>query len=113
MINVWKVTGENRNEALQLLRQYREVNGKNDGGYLFDFSYDNIPEIILEDVVDGKYYKAKCSAVNLEIGSTTIEVFVESDEERGIMLDQWYNVESACGITENNVYLAILKELES
>lgn len=113
MINVWQVTGENRNEALQLLRQYREVNGKNDGGYLFDFSYDNIPEIILEDVIDGKYYKAKCSSVNLEIGSTTIEVFVESDEERGIMLDKWYNVESACGLTENNVYLAILKELES
>jgi len=113
MTNVWKVTGENKNEALQLLRKYREINGENDSGYLFDFSHDNIPEIILEDIVDGKYYRAKCSSVNLKIGSTTIEVFVESDEERGIMLDQWYNVTNACGFTENNVYLAILEELKS
>lgn len=111
MIDVWAATGENRKEALSILRAYKNEIGEGSSGYLFDFVECNQPWIIVEDDNNGGICDAKCTSVNLNDDGETIEVYLENRYD-GECLDYWADIDDALGLTENYVYRAIIEQFE-
>ncbi len=112
MIDIWKATRENRLEALALLQAYKDEFGENDEGFLFSFSKKNAPWILLDagSRTGDMLIDVRVSSVNLNDGGN-IEIYVKESANNDIICDYWYYTSDCCGLTENNVYEAIVNQL--
>lgn len=107
MIDLGMACRENFKEALSALLKYQEEN-EEDG---IDFDSGCEPWIL----IDSGYYDRMCIDVKCSSARAVgdkIEVFVENDSTSNIIYDQWYNVNAACGLTEDNVYWAIVNQIK-